>query len=230
MPACSLAPSQSVLQTPDVKSSSSGRPSTATRVENLQLAYDRVFGEDSSQEEIFAQACQPVVRSVLEGYNSTVLASGQTGTGKTYTMGGDVEGDGRGIIPRSAGDVFAFSHDDVHDKSSQWLVRCSFCQIYNEKINGLLDSKGQDLKIRESGDGGTFIERPSERVVKGQYSTVTALGPAIDDSSTSLVRQLSREHTDEWCSVPLPRQTHTHAHQKAGETEHPINILSLSSR
>lgn len=126
-----------------------------------------------------------------------VLAYGQTGTGKTFTMEGDIEGEGRGIIPRSAAEVFAFIQNDVHDKSSQWLVRCSFCQIYNEKINDLLDPKGTDLKIRESGDGGTFIERLSERVVKGPGEIFKLLQEGSSNRNTNSTRMnatSSRSH------------------------------------
>jgi len=53
-----------------------------------RFAFDRVFDANSSQEEIYAAAIKDPVKAVLEGYNSTIVAYGQTGTGKTYTMEG----------------------------------------------------------------------------------------------------------------------------------------------
>lgn len=48
----------------------------------------QVFGPASQQKELYDQAVSPIVFEVLEGYNCTIFAYGQTGTGKTYTMEG----------------------------------------------------------------------------------------------------------------------------------------------
>ena len=50
--------------------------------------FDGVFGLDSTQREVYAQAVAPIVDEVLKGFNCTIFAYGQTGTGKTYTMEG----------------------------------------------------------------------------------------------------------------------------------------------
>lgn len=55
------------------------------------FTFDRVFDAKSTQEEVYADAVDPLVTEVLEGYNGTVFAYGQTGTGKTYTMEGSLE-------------------------------------------------------------------------------------------------------------------------------------------
>lgn len=47
-----------------------------------------MFGPNSQQKELYDQAVSPIVYEVLEGYNCTIFAYGQTGTGKTYTMEG----------------------------------------------------------------------------------------------------------------------------------------------
>lgn len=52
--------------------------------------FDRVFEPDSCQMDIYAFVVAPMINDVLAGYNCTVFAYGQTGTGKTHTMtGGD---------------------------------------------------------------------------------------------------------------------------------------------
>lgn len=48
----------------------------------------QVFGPTSKQKDLFDHAISPIVNEVLEGYNCTIFAYGQTGTGKTYTMEG----------------------------------------------------------------------------------------------------------------------------------------------
>lgn len=50
-----------------------------------------MFGPQSQQRDLYDQAVVPIVNEVLEGFNCTIFAYGQTGTGKTYTM----EGSGR---------------------------------------------------------------------------------------------------------------------------------------
>jgi len=51
-------------------------------------ARTQVFGPDSHQEKVYNQAIVPIVQEVLDGFNCTIFAYGQTGTGKTYTMEG----------------------------------------------------------------------------------------------------------------------------------------------
>lgn len=80
------------------------------------------------------------VLAVLEGYNSTVIAYGQTGTGKTHTMEGfkyNVGDPQRGIIPRSMEEIFKFIQMQS-SKNSTFMVRVSYLQIYNEIISDLL--------------------------------------------------------------------------------------------
>lgn len=49
----------------------------------------QVFGPNAQQKDLYEQAVIPIVNEVLEGFNCTIFAYGQTGTGKTYTMEGD---------------------------------------------------------------------------------------------------------------------------------------------
>ncbi|KFV57169.1 Kinesin-like KIF3B, partial [Tyto alba] len=77
-------------------------------------------------------------------FNGTVLAYGQTGTGKTYTMQGAwAEPEKRGIIPIS------FEHIFTHisrSQNQQYLVRASYLEIYQEEIRDLL-AKDQSKKL-----------------------------------------------------------------------------------
>lgn len=72
-----------------------------------QFTFDSVFDWTSSQQEIYDDTSAPIIANVLEGYNGTIFAYGQTGTGKTHTMAG-LENDmkQRGIMPRAFDDVF----------------------------------------------------------------------------------------------------------------------------
>ena len=72
-----------------------------------QFTYDAVFGPDTAQQKIYEISTFPILEAVFNGYNGTVFAYGQTGTGKTHTMTG-VEGDDthKGIMPRAFEDIF----------------------------------------------------------------------------------------------------------------------------
>ena len=51
-----------------------------------KFTFDRAFGQDSTQREVYGVVVAPLIEEVLSGYNCTVFAYGQTGTGKTHTM------------------------------------------------------------------------------------------------------------------------------------------------
>eukprot|EP00118_Oscarella_pearsei_P008574 m.45083 g.45083 ORF g.45083 m.45083 type:complete len:132 (+) comp33564_c0_seq3:215-610(+) len=82
-----------------------------------EFTFDAVYDWNSKQMDLYNETFRPIVESVLEGYNGTIFAYGQTGTGKTFTMEGirsDVEQ--RGVIPNSFDHVFthiARSHDQA---------------------------------------------------------------------------------------------------------------------
>ena len=90
----------------------------------------------SSQETIFNETARPVLESVLQGYNGTIFAYGQTGTGKTFTMEGVLDkNDLKGIIPRTIESIF----NSINQMSNQqFLVQVSFVEIYNEEVRDLL--------------------------------------------------------------------------------------------
>eukprot|EP00051_Salpingoeca_urceolata_P014469 m.184198 g.184198 ORF g.184198 m.184198 type:complete len:1198 (-) comp18095_c0_seq2:232-3825(-) len=184
-----------VTKTPDCKSTSE-RPSTSKQ-QCHEFGYDRVFDTESSQDDVFSTAVRPVVQSVLEGYNGSIIAYGQTGTGKTHTIEGSLKGDDRGIIPRTAHEIFDYIHDAA-EAASQWLVRVSYLQIYNEKIFDLLNEHSKDsLRIRESADGGVYVETLTEHVVRSATDVYNLLlkGKAQRTTAqTRLNRESSRSH------------------------------------
>lgn len=71
------------------------------------FTFDNVFDWNSTQTAVYSETAKPIVDSVLEGYNGTVFAYGQTGTGKTHTMDGGAGDSERGIIPKTFDQIFA---------------------------------------------------------------------------------------------------------------------------
>lgn len=133
------------------------------------FTFDNVYDQNSTQEEVYEYSGKPAVHSVLEGYNATLIAYGQTGTGKTYTMEGfkfDLTDPQRGMIPRAVEDVF--SYIESSDSSDlKFMVRVSYVQIYNEIISDLLKVDRTSLQIREEKKRGVFVEGLSEWAVRG---------------------------------------------------------------
>ncbi|XP_050359446.1 kinesin-like protein KIF3A [Nymphalis io] len=121
-------------------------------------AYDAVFDSNTSQMDIYVQTANPIVEQVLKGYNGTIFAYGQTGTGKTYTMAGSNSApELRGIIPNSFAHIF--SHIAKAKDDEKFLVCVTYLEIYNEEVRDLLgNNPHQSLEVKERPDIGVFVK------------------------------------------------------------------------
>ncbi|XP_063371290.1 kinesin-like protein KIF3A [Cydia amplana] len=121
-------------------------------------AYDAVFDWTTSQMDIYVQTASPIVEQVLKGYNGTIFAYGQTGTGKTYTMAGATAApELRGIIPNSFAHIF--SHIATAKDDEKFLVCVTYLEIYNEEVRDLLgNNPHQSLEVKERPDIGVFVK------------------------------------------------------------------------
>ena len=54
-----------------------------------QYEFDEIFTESENNLDIFNHSIKPLIIQILNGFNSTILAYGITGTGKTHTIFGD---------------------------------------------------------------------------------------------------------------------------------------------
>jgi hypothetical protein len=92
----------------------------------------------------------------MQGYNGTIFAYGQTGTGKTFTMEGGSSPESKGIIPRTIEWIF----DAIKKMTDQqFLVQASFIEIYNEEVRDLLaKNTNTKLNIREKEQGVFYVE------------------------------------------------------------------------
>lgn len=98
------------------------------------FAFDKTFGQDCTQQEVFEEVAIPSVDGVLQGYNGTIFAYGQTGSGKSFTMEGsslyDVQN--KGLIPRMF--EYLFERIGAADSAVEFTIKCSYLEIYMEKI------------------------------------------------------------------------------------------------
>ncbi|CAK5073981.1 unnamed protein product [Meloidogyne enterolobii] len=136
-------------------------------------SYDKVFGPESTQIEVYEGVLAPLMKEVLNGYNCTVFAYGQTGSGKTFTMEGRHDDSNdytwntdptAGIIPRALQQIFSELGVDI-----DYTVRVSFVELYNEQIFDLLsrseNSQLESLKIFDDKEKGVSIIGAEEVIV-----------------------------------------------------------------
>ncbi len=162
------------------------------------FTFDMVYDWNSSQDEIYKQTAFPIVESVLEGFNGTIFAYGQTGTGKTFTMEGKPEPpESRGIIPRAFQHIFQLIEQT--SKNRQFLVRCSFLELYNEEIRDLLSKNVKNkLDIRENKDQGVFVKDLTAFMVHDMGDLLVKLQVGRDNrvtGETKMNRDSSRSHS-----------------------------------
>ncbi|XP_036405439.1 kinesin-like protein KIF3C isoform X2 [Megalops cyprinoides] len=129
------------------------------------FTFDAVYDASSKQSDLYDETVRPLIDSVLLGFNGTIFAYGQTGTGKTYTMQGLwMDPEKRGIIPNS------FEHIFTHisrSQNQQYLVRASYLEIYQEEIRDLLcKDHTKKLELKENPDSGVYIKDLSSFVTK----------------------------------------------------------------
>ncbi|KAI1119115.1 P-loop containing nucleoside triphosphate hydrolase protein [Nemania sp. NC0429] len=117
---------------------------------NKTYNFDQVFSPAADQNMIYEHVVQPILEEMLSGYNCTIFAYGQTGTGKTYTMSGDMNdtfgllSDAAGIIPRVLHSLFS----KLGGEDTESFVKCSFIELYNEELRDLMSvEENAKLKI-----------------------------------------------------------------------------------
>lgn len=130
-----------------------------------KFTFDSVYDWNSKQRDLYDETFYDLVDSVLQGFNGTIFAYGQTGTGKTHTMQGlKTSKEEWGVIPNSFEQIFQHISQS---QNQQYLVRASYLEIYQEEIRDLL-SKDQTkrLELKERTDTGVYVKDLSSFVTK----------------------------------------------------------------
>ena len=160
---------------------------------------DRVYGIDTSQLMLYEETCFPLVQDALNGYNATIFAYGQTGTGKTFTMEGDIDDINRkGIIPRSFESLYQTLYE-LHS-SIEYSVKVSYIEIYMEKIKDLLQPtrSNSELVIREDKIKGVYIAGVTEATVQSHEELLNIMTTGSTNrvvASTKMNEASSRSHS-----------------------------------
>lgn len=171
-----------VVSVPGLKSKEVELSMGPNALSNKTYQFDKVFSPAADQAIIFDDVVRPVLHEMLSGYNCTIFAYGQTGTGKTYTMSGEMEdtmgmlSDAAGIIPRVLSTLFQKLDED----QVECAVKCSFIELYNESLRDLLAADdGTKLKIyddhNKKGHGATMVQGMEESHIKSANDGIKLL-------------------------------------------------------
>uniref|UniRef100_A0A663F2R6 Kinesin family member 21B n=1 Tax=Aquila chrysaetos chrysaetos TaxID=223781 RepID=A0A663F2R6_AQUCH len=179
------------------------------------FTYDFVFDLDTWQEQIYTTCVGKLIEGCFEGYNATVLAYGQTGAGKTYTMGTgfdmNISEEEQGIIPRAIGHLFSGIEERKQAAQSQGVaapefkVSAQFLELYNEEILDLFDStrdpdarhRKSNIKIHEDASGSIYTTGVTSRLISSQDELIQCLKQGAlsrTTASTQMNVQSSRSH------------------------------------
>lgn len=153
---------------------------------------------NSRQLDIFDFSIRPTVDDILNGYNGTVFAYGQTGAGKSYTMmGSDIDDEEqRGIIPRIVEQIFASIL--ASPGNIEYTVRVSYMEIYMERIRDLLAPQNDNLPVHEEKNKGVYVKGLLEIYVSSVqevYEVMRRGGMARAVASTNMNQESSRSHS-----------------------------------
>lgn len=174
------------------------------------FTFDKVFGPKAQQRSIYDQAISPIVKEVLDGFNCTVFAYGQTGTGKTYTMEGGMRNKAgelpteAGIIPRAVRQIFG----TLEAQHADYSMKVTFWELYNEEIIDLLASEEpskfpeerqrKPISLMEDGKGLVVVRGLEEEAVYSAndiYNLLERGAARRRTADTLLNKRSSRSHS-----------------------------------
>ncbi|KAJ2341183.1 tubulin-dependent ATPase kip3, partial [Coemansia sp. RSA 2618] len=131
------------------------------RYKDIRFVFDRVYGEEATQRDLYEGTTRGLLDSVMTGYNATVFAYGATGCGKTYTISGCPEDPG--VIFLTMQELFERVNSE-DDKTVE--ITLSYLEVYNETIRDLLvDNPDQvPLALREDAKQSVTVVGLSQHV------------------------------------------------------------------
>jgi len=162
-------------------------------LQDRTFTFDELFTGKATQIDVYNSTAKTYLSDILQGYNCTIFAYGQSGSGKTHTMFGNTNNPG--IMLRFIEDIFKeLNNEDVRNPI-QTIIRISFVEIYLEKIRDLLSEK-ENLKIFQK-DEGFWIQGMVEEQVSSYEEAYLLLQQGNlnrNIGETKLNQKSSRSH------------------------------------
>ncbi|RIA95018.1 P-loop containing nucleoside triphosphate hydrolase protein [Glomus cerebriforme] len=169
--------------------------------------FDNVFPPETTQQEIYEKSVENLVNKFIEGFNVTILAYGQTSSGKTHTMGTAdnplIPSDSKGIIPRAMSTLFSTINSIHHSKNDnrKFSIKVSFVEIHNEDLIDLLgegvEEERPPVLIREDSKGNIYWSGLQEVKVTGVEEVISYLAKGSQHrqvGATDMNEKSSRSH------------------------------------
>ncbi|EAR96876.2 kinesin motor catalytic domain protein (macronuclear) [Tetrahymena thermophila SB210] len=181
------------------------------------FTYDAVTDKED-QKFFYESYAKDNVIAFLKGYNSTILAYGSTGSGKTFTIVGDESIESKilksnfqdsfeqkekyGILPRSIQTIYD-ELEKAHEKGIKYQLRCSYLEVYNEELTDMLSRSGQNQAskkpiIQECPKKGIVIQNMVEEPVNSYKEIMKCLQKGLANRKVCITQdnsRSSRSHT-----------------------------------
>lgn len=175
--------------------------------------FDKVFQSNTTQEQVYKACAQDIVKDVLGGYNGTIFAYGQTSSGKTHTMEGNLhDTDSMGIIPRIVQDIFNYIYS--MDENLEFHIKVSYFEIYLDKVRDLLDVSKTNLSVHEDKNRVPYVKGCTERFVSSPEEVMDTIDEGKSNrhvAVTNMNEHSSRSHSIFLINV---KQENTQTEQK----------------
>jgi len=211
----------------DVHLSKSKGQAINNQQENWNFKLDRIL-HNASQEMVFDVAARDIVNNVIEGYNGTILAYGQTGAGKTFTMNGGTQSyQHRGVVPRSLGHLFR----SIQSKPEvATVVRLSYIEIYNETYYDLLADSSEnrpDLTVRDGPNGSVEVKGLTKLVAESEEA---ALGHLFTGEANRSIaqHQMNSNSTRSHCIFTVYLESRSRIESSEKVVSAKLNLVDLA--
>ena len=197
--------------------------------EDWKFKFDEIL-HNSSQEAVYDSMARQLVQSVVLGYNGTVLAYGQTGAGKTYTMSGTANNyKYRGVIPRAVSQVF----HEIQNKLEQAItVRVSFVEIYNELLYDLISpippsEQTGTINIQDDALGGVHVKGLSMLLCNSEEEALNLLFEG-ETNRTIAEHKLNKSSTRSHCIYTLHIEARSRVESNEKIIYSKLNLVDLA--
>ncbi|KAJ3144872.1 Kinesin-like protein kif9 [Irineochytrium annulatum] len=200
--------------------------------EDWDFRFDNIL-HNSSQEKVYEECSRNIVRSTVDGYNGTVMAYGQTGAGKTFTMTGATENyKHRGLIPRAISHVF---REVAERPQMACTVRVSYLEIYNEQIVDLLATVPESaagagdaaLAVVEDKNGLSHVKGATVQVACNEEEALNLLFEGETNRSIS-EHQLNKNSTRSHCIFTLYLESRSRVESTEKVIFSKLNLVDLA--
>jgi kinesin family protein 6/9 len=194
--------------------------------ESFAFKFDTVL-HNASQESVFDECGRDIISNFIEGYNGTVLAYGQTGAGKTFTMTGTTANyKQRGLIPRCVEQIF----QEIHNRPEKsFNVSVTYLEIYNEALYDLLnnDSAQEDMQIMEDAKGNIFV-RGMQKVAANNEEEALSLMFEGEANRAICEHQMNKASTRSHCIFTVHLESRSRVESNGQIVYSKMNLVDLA--